>query len=199
MARKVRTVGRGVSERQHVTFTGADMAPAMRRGLGAWSAALEAEGGSGFAAQTRPGVAICEELAQSAGDDELKRWARQFLEAREHCRRLLDQGDADLAARFAYDAGWSLMMVNFKLNWERDALAGRAHRENGGEGRPRDPGVRARNIRMAREFEARRAAGLGAVTTTQLKVAIGKAVGLGRTRSIDAINEGLEFLSAKGG
>ncbi|MER9893784.1 hypothetical protein NKJ40_17200 [Mesorhizobium sp. M0119] len=87
------------------------------------------EGGE-FGAATYDPVALCKGILNAAGrgpyiEDSPADLAKRILEYHADAKRFIVQGNADLAARFAFHAGDLFARADIKWAWERDAVRGR--------------------------------------------------------------------------
>ncbi|MET3521455.1 hypothetical protein [Mesorhizobium abyssinicae] len=200
MAKHVKTIGTGITTESHVTYSGEDMMPAMKRWTETWNAARK-EGGGDYGAVTLELVKQSQNILSGAGErpflDHSQEWfAEQILIHHKIVKNAVAKQDADTAARFAYQMGFLHCQAHMKAKWEPSALTGQKvrHESPGADKGGRKIGKNiSRDVSMAKEFQERRKSSRRSATA--LKEEIGRAYGLGRSASIEAINCGLKKLS----
>lgn len=199
MARRITTVGSGFTQKNVTSYSGPDMAPAMRQWVAEWNAGIQ-EGGGVFGAVSLRAIKACRTIVapESAFADEVKDLAASVVRDHEIAVARVASGDADAAARSAFDVGVAWATLALKLAWEADGLAGAAFRSAGGGGGRPAGSTLERDVEMAREF-TQCTAGASNRSWTAHKVAIGKKNGLGKTAAFAAISRGLENLVANQG
>lgn len=92
-----------------------------------WNRAIK-EGGGIFGAVSQPALRACEQILANAKGEEIEHSPEEFarLVARyiEIAKARIRDGNADLAARHAWDAGVTWAQARMKWAWEDDALRG---------------------------------------------------------------------------
>jgi hypothetical protein len=124
MARKV-IHGQGMTAREHVALE----SPAdFRQWAKSWNDAIK-EGGGIFGAVSLGAADICQQILAEAADgipveDTPEAFARGILRCRHLALVEIQRGNADLAARNAWDAGVRWATARMKWRWENYALGG---------------------------------------------------------------------------
>jgi len=128
MAKREEIVGTGITKRTVTHYDGADgdaMLTPMRE---AWGKAL-AEGGGVFGARTLNVIEQARAILDRSGPgphavDSLADFAGRIVLQHEHVKAFIEQGDADAAARSAYEMGVLVGKASLKFPYEADALHG---------------------------------------------------------------------------
>jgi hypothetical protein len=156
MARKF-IHGRGMTAREH---TALESAADFRQWAKSWNAAIK-EGGGIFGAVSLDAVEMCEQiLADAMATDDASREdsPEAFAQAIARCihgaKVEIKNGNADLAARNAWEAGVRLATATIKWRWEKHALRGERSVTAGAEGgratnAPKRPEAEKRMARIA--------------------------------------------------
>lgn len=124
MPRKV-TRGTGITAYEHTVYDMREVTPELFRG---WNRTIE-EGGGIFGAVSLRALRTCEKILADAADefpleDSAEWFARRIVGDINLAKRELEAGNADLAARFAFDAGMQWAKACMKWAWEADAMRG---------------------------------------------------------------------------
>jgi hypothetical protein len=130
-------------------------------------------------------------------DENESGWAEHLLLLLSQTRRAIRRRDPELAATYALELGVTIQGFEWAFNFGGDLQRGvkfadglqRAGAKKGKANRPR-------NIQMAKEYLAKLPS-WAPKSETALMVRIGKSRGLGRSASIDAINEGIKIVRSK--
>ncbi|MCV2872592.1 hypothetical protein OEZ71_09800 [Defluviimonas sp. WL0050] len=122
--------GSGITEYSlNLPETAVEQKEVMRQNTEAWNAAMR-DGGGIFGAVTSNAVYVCNEvLRQSENakpflEDTPEAFADVILTNIDCARHEIADGNADLAARHAFDAGVEWAKAQMKWQWEADALRG---------------------------------------------------------------------------
>lgn len=198
MARKF-TVGTGITQK---TVSEWETSEDVRLTSTLWNADLSVGGFLGAIAQQAE--LICRQIMAANPTewpeaDSPEDFARSILGLLTAARQEIAKGDADRAARWAFQAGEQWAMATMKWAWEPAALTGRKVRHEGeGDHKGGRPSTTVdRDIRLAKEFLRLRPASRR--SDSALKTDLGKQVGLKRSTAILAIDRGLQILSKKPG
>jgi hypothetical protein len=124
MARKV-LHGRGMTAREHIVL---ESAADFRQRAKSWNDAIK-EGGGIFGAVSLGAAEMCEQILADATDDvPIEDSPEAFAQVIARCIHLakveIKNGNADLAARNAWEAGVRLATATIKWRWEEHALRG---------------------------------------------------------------------------
>jgi hypothetical protein len=118
-------------------------------------------------------------------------------------RSAIDSGDAGEAARFSFRLGHTVCEARMKGAWERLVLIGAKSQIGAGEGgrerarkKAAEKDYDQRDMKMAREFLEEVKKG-SRRSKSKIKENVGKRHQLGRSRAIEAINNGLSLLDKK--
>ena len=150
MAKRTEKVGTGITERSVTLHSGPDLAPFLKQKLRRIAGDMQAQGGR-FGMVTAATRESC--LAALAGDqadhapDSPEDFALRILRLLDHSTHAIAQGDADGAARWAFQAGMLASEAGMKEQWESMALQALSARQ--GKARQAESGAA-----MLAEYEA---------------------------------------------
>ncbi|MEP0323029.1 MAG: hypothetical protein ABJP67_14510 [Nitratireductor sp.] len=158
MARKPMTVGRGITEREVTVATGVDRKPALRSAFEDW-AHLRANAGGTFAAVTAPMMSEVREVLSGAGaaphdQDSPEDYAARIRNLQSAAAAEIQRGNADDAARFAFQAGYLYCEATMKERWEPEALRGAATIQAARDGHASVHGTEAQKLARWRSMAA---------------------------------------------
>ncbi|MFP1631220.1 hypothetical protein ACLB6G_05740 [Zhengella sp. ZM62] len=200
MGRTKTTRGNGITAEEIVKYDGEDIAQALKQFCDDWNAAID-EGGGDFGAVTLSAMRGFRIIVKQEGKgphvrDSIPWFAQQIVQLHNIAKAEIARGNADSAARFAYEMGVLVERVRMKSGWEPAALTGQKvrHETPGAIRGGRQKGqTLARDVALAKEFLARRSR--SRLSDTALKASLGADHGLSRSASIDAVNRGLKKVS----
>lgn len=128
MPKHRKILGTGITAKPQTLYSGQDMGPAIVRMLSNWSALME-KGGGQYGGITYEAVEFCRAHLAEIGKGPHKRdsqawFSQQILIFHSVVKKAIEAGDADEAARFAYEMGYLHSQAHMKGRWEPDALRG---------------------------------------------------------------------------
>ena len=141
MAKQRKTIGTGITAREVVTYDGEDMLLAMTECFSQWNANRK-KGGGDYGAVSLHIIEKCHRIIANSGaghpdssadfaeriihdTDSPADFADRILRRHQIAQAAIERGDADSAARFAYEVGLLAAQAIMKYVWERHALRGK--------------------------------------------------------------------------
>ncbi|MFV3129255.1 hypothetical protein [Niveispirillum sp. KHB5.9] len=133
MAKQKKIVGSGITAKEMTVHSGQDLAPALKRILGAISADITARGQYGMVSWK----VVEQARSVSAGHDRDRvieqspqDYAFQIMKLDEVIKHSIEREDADEAARFAFQMGCLFTEALIKQDWEIHALRGKKNADS---------------------------------------------------------------------
>ena len=128
MAKDWKRIGTGITERKAEVYTGEDAIPALHKSLAQWEADCKAYGGQ-FGATSQHVIEICRIVVATSDPpykpDSDADFAQRIIRSHKIAQAAIARGDADGAARAAYDVGVLAAQAKMKRDWEAHALRGK--------------------------------------------------------------------------
>jgi hypothetical protein len=141
MAKQRKTIGTGITARQAVTYDGDDMVPAITEFFSQWNANREKAGGD-YGAVLLHIIEQCHQIIANSGashpdspadfteptiheTDSPADFAERIIHRDKIVKGMIARGNADAAARFAFEVGVLAAQAKMKLDWEKHALRGK--------------------------------------------------------------------------
>ena len=142
MAKQRKTIGTGITAREVVTYDGDDILPALEE----FFSKLEADrkkGGGDYGAASLHIIEKCQRIIANSGGpyetdspadfaeriihetDSPEDFAQRIIRRDKIAKTMIAGGNADAAARFAFDVGFLAAQAIMKYVWERPALVGK--------------------------------------------------------------------------
>jgi hypothetical protein len=141
MAKQQKTIGTGITAREVVTYDGEDMQAALVDLFSQWNA-NRIKGGGDYGAASLHIIEKCRRIiansvrpyetdspADFAERDSPADFAKRILRHHQIVQARIKRGDADGAARFAFEVGALAAQAIMKQLWERHALRGKKNLE----------------------------------------------------------------------
>jgi hypothetical protein len=151
MARKI---GTGITAREYTPLSDEKL----QRRARSWTNSTKKRGGI-FGAVSARAVAISEHIRDSSMNvgadlmtDSPEHFARRILKMHRAAQDYIQEGNADLAGRWAWEAGVLWATAKMKWEWEKRALAGKGSHggsKSGGENTKKELNLPIRKRRMA--------------------------------------------------
>jgi hypothetical protein len=148
MAKQQKTIGTGITAHEVVTYDGDDMLPALDELFSQWNANRK-KGGGDYGAASLHIIEKCHRIIANASvephetdnpadfaeritheTDSPADFAERILRHHKIAQAAIKRGDADAAARFAYEVGLLAAQAIMKYVWERHALHGKKKSES---------------------------------------------------------------------
>jgi hypothetical protein len=132
MAKQRKTIGTGITAREVVTYDGEDMQAALVEFFSRWNA-NRIKGGGDYGAVSLHIIEKCHRIVANSvrpyETDGPADFAKRILRHHQIVQAAIKRGDADAAARFAYEVGVLAAQAIMKQVWERHALRGKKNLE----------------------------------------------------------------------
>ena len=129
MAKQRKIIGTGITAREIVVCDGEDVQPAMVESFSKWEADRK-KGGGDYGAASLHIIERCHQIIADSGSgphetDSPVDFAQRIIRSHQIAQAAIRRGDADAAARFAYDVGVLAAQAKMKKDWEKHALRGK--------------------------------------------------------------------------
>ncbi len=128
MAKEYKTRGTGITERQYLSYSGDDVPEGLRKFFDKWDKRIE-DGGGFFGGVTISIVQEAEAVLATADDEEPLEdspvdFAQKILKLWRWVKHDISADNADQAARWAFELGYTYATAVMKQDWEEAALKG---------------------------------------------------------------------------
>ena len=129
MAKQRKTIGTGITAREVVVYDGEDIQAALVESFSQWEANRK-KGGGDYGAASLHIIEQCRQIIAKSGvgpyeTDSSADFAQRIIRSHQIAQAAIERGDADAAARFAYDLGVLAAQAKMKKDWEAHALRGK--------------------------------------------------------------------------
>jgi hypothetical protein len=134
MAKQRKTIGTGITKREIVVCDGEDMQAAWIESFSKWEVDRK-KGGGDYGAACFHIIEQCHQIIANFGagphdeTDSPADFAERIIRNHQIAQAAIKRGDADAAARFAYEVGVLATQAKMKRDWEAHALRGKKNLE----------------------------------------------------------------------